>query len=249
MSRVLDTMTTFRVPHRYFLHFYVASLLSSCFWAIQLLNRGFAFRALTQRVEYFDSATSMSIDQVALTWSLMTVQGVRRLLETFAFSKVSSSQMWFGHWLLGIGFYLAFGVALWIEGAPVLLTPESVHSGITFSAPSLKTTVSIPIFILASGIQHDCHAYLASLPKYSLPIHPIFQNLVCPHYFTECLIYLSLAIIGAPKGAPINRTISTALIFVAVNLGVTASVSKEWYEEKFGGEAVAERWKMVPWLF
>lgn len=191
----------------------------------------------------------MSIDQIALAWALMTVQGIRRLLESIVFCKASASKMWFAHWLLGVTFYLAFGIAVWIEGAPTLLFTDSVSSSITRSAPSLKTFIGIPIFILASGIQHDCHAYLASLPKYSLPVHPVFQVLVCPHYFAESLIYLSLAIIGAPRDAVFNKTILTAFFFVTTNLAVTASTSKEWYERRFGKEAVAGRWRVVPWLF
>lgn len=65
----------------------------------------------------------------------------------------------------------------------------------------------------------------------------------------ECLIYLSLAFIAAPKGALINRTMFTALGFVSANLTVTAATSKEWYERKFGKEAVAHRWIMVPGLY
>ena len=59
----------------------------------------------------------MSIDQIALTWSLMSIQGVRRLFESSMFAKPSTSKMWFVHWLLGIAFYLAVGVSVWIEGA------------------------------------------------------------------------------------------------------------------------------------
>ena len=109
--------------------------------------------------------------------------------------------------------------------------------------------VGIPIFVLASGIQHDCHAYLASLPKYTLPMHPIFQVLICPHYTAECLIYLSLAIISAPRGAVVNKTMVSALVFVVVNLGITASTSIAWYERKFGKQAVAHRWKLIPSLY
>ena len=60
---------------------------------------------------------SMSVDQIALTWSLVSIQGIRRLLESLFLVKPSSSSMWFVHWLLGIAFYLAMGIAVWIEGA------------------------------------------------------------------------------------------------------------------------------------
>ena len=125
----------------------------------------------------------------------------------------------------------------------------STRSTITYSAPSPRTILTLPIFILASGIQNDCHGYLASLKKYTLPIHPIFKLLICPHYSAECLIYLSLAVISAPKGAWVNRTLFTAFLFVVANLSVTASGTKRWYEGNFGKEAVRGRWTMVPFVW
>lgn len=63
------------------------------------------------------SEKSMSKEQVILTWLLMTVQGGRRLSESIYLGKLSSSKMWFVHWILGILFYCAMSVAVWIEGA------------------------------------------------------------------------------------------------------------------------------------
>lgn len=103
--------------------------------------------------------------------------------------------------------------------------------------------------MLASGLQHDCHAYLASLKKYTLPEHPAFSLALCPHYFAECLIYVALSIIAAPSGHFINRTIFCALIFVTINLGVTADGTKTWYEQKFGKDTVGSRARMVPLLY
>ena len=59
----------------------------------------------------------MTMDQVVLAWSLVTIQGVRRLLETSLLIQSSATKMLFVHWLLGIAFYLALGVSCWIEGA------------------------------------------------------------------------------------------------------------------------------------
>lgn len=133
--------------------------------------------------------------------------------------------------------------------ADALLSTNSVPFSISLSALNLKTIIGIPVFILASAIQHHCHAYLASLPKYTLPIHPLFRTLISPHYTAECLIYLSLAFVAAPKGALINKTIFTAFIFVSTNLTVTASTSKEWYKRKFGKDVVTHRWIIVPGLY
>lgn len=115
--------------------------------------------------------------------------------------------------------------------------------------PSLKTFIAIPIFLMASGLQHDCHRYLADLKKYSLPSHPAFQRLIAPHYFAECLIYASFTLAGAPPRTFVNRTLLTALAFVVVNLGVTSYHTKQWYAQKFGQEQIAHKWNMVPYVF
>lgn len=116
-------------------------------------------------------------------------------------------------------------------------------------APSFRSFIAILLFLLASGVQHDCHAYLASLKKYSLPEHPVFNRLVCPHYLAECLIYLALAIIAAPAGYLFNPTIFCAFTLVVMNLGVTADGTKRWYAQRFGPRSVQNRWRMIPFVF
>lgn len=98
-------------------------------------------------------------------------------------------------------------------------------------------------------MQHRCHKYLAGLKKYSLPEKGMFRWFVCPHYTCECLLYLSLVIGAAPRGQLYNRTVLCALIFVAVNLGVTAYGTKKWYIEKFGVGKVADKWTMIPFVY
>lgn len=122
-------------------------------------------------------------------------------------------------------------------------------AGSDFSKPSAKTIIAVPIFLLASGIQHDCHKYLASLKKYTLPQHRLFQHIVCPHYTSECLIYVAIAIVAAPKGYFLNRTVLAGLGFVVSNLGVTADATRKWYVGKFGVEKLAARWRMVPYVY
>lgn len=218
----------------------------------------------------------MRFDQVVVTWLLMFAQGSRRLYECLAISSPSTSKMWFGHWALGLLFYIGTGLAVWIEGAGKWLTllqtkldPADISlatlqnhnlaaNDFILKAPSLRTILGVLIFILASGIQHDCHAYLASLKQiskgenkseYKLPDHPAFNLSLTPHYFAECLIYTSLSILAAPQGEWLNWTFVTALVFVAVNLGVTADGTRKWYREKFGAEAVARRARMIPSVY
>lgn len=149
--------------------------------------------------------------------------------------------------------------------AAALETHRFSFADVQFTGPGPRTFVSTILFILASGFQYDCHAYLASLPSpsttsktksdgstktdYQLPDHPAFSALIAPHYTAECAIYLSLAWLAAPRGAWINETLLCAVVFVVVNLGVTAYGTKRWYEEKFGSEAVRGKWRMIPFVY
>lgn len=63
----------------------------------------------------------MSFEQVKITWAMMLVQGVRRLYESLTLSTSSSgnkntSKMQAWHWILGLLFYIAMSIAVWIEG-------------------------------------------------------------------------------------------------------------------------------------
>lgn len=249
-SGVLDYLATWQVPHGYFTQFYIASVLSSAFWGFQLFFRGGMFQAIASRVSEEHRLQSMSLTQVMICWLLLAMQGSRRLWESFAFAKPSTSKMWFIHWVLGLGFYLAAGVAIWIEGSGTILTRSVTidHIKIT-NAPTMRTFFCVPLFLIASGMQHDCHHFLFSLKKYTLPDHPIFRGIVCPHYGAECVIYLSLAVLAAPPGQVVNKTMLSCLAFVAVNLGLTAQTTKQWYMQKFNKEAVQDRWLMIPYVY
>lgn len=116
MESLLNHLATYQVPHAFFTHFYIVSVMSSLFWGVQILVRGAAVRALASYSLSKSPDKSMTMEQVFLTWSLMALQGVRRLYESITLVKPSSAKMWFVHWFVGIGFYLAVGVAVWIEG-------------------------------------------------------------------------------------------------------------------------------------
>ena len=117
VEQILDGLATLQVPHGYFQHFYIASVLSSVFWGVQLFAKESLLQVICQSGEAAASGKSMTMDQIILTWSLLSVQGLRRLIESSLLAKNSASKIWFAHWMLGIAFYLAFGVAIWIEGA------------------------------------------------------------------------------------------------------------------------------------
>lgn len=284
LSRCLDYLATLTVPHTYFTSFYFLSATLSLIWLTQILSRGPGFRLVASHLsaQHLEEQSSMTFRQVLLVWLLMFAQGSRRLWECLTLPK-GSSRMWVGHWVLGLGFYAATSVGTWVEGvrrwtcsgrsgrdwvlmiitAAIWKHTFDVKDLTIFPGPDIRTFIGVLLFLLASGGQHDCHVYLASLKtssssaehadaltrpgsSYKLPTHPAFQHLIAPHYTAEILIYFSLALLAVPRGCWMNWTLVCAWVFVAVNLGVTAEGTRRWYERRFGGELVRGRWTLVP---
>ncbi|KAJ2903925.1 DFG10 [Zalerion maritima] len=240
-----------QVPHQWFVHFYMLSFACSLFWLHQHVSSGPALRgiAVHQTKHAGKAELSMTLGQVYLAWCMMLVQGSRRLYEDLYVKKQSKSPMWVVHWLLGLGFYSAMSVAVWIEGSGALLTPYPPTAAQLLDIPIIKMMVGGGLFIIGSRMQHQCHVHLASLKKYSLPTDVMFSKLVCPHYTAECLIYVGMAVAAAPPHAMLNKTVLCALIFVATNLGITAYGTRKWYAEKFGEDKLIGKWNMIPWVF
>jgi 3-oxo-5-alpha-steroid 4-dehydrogenase 3 / polyprenol reductase len=58
----------------------------------------------------------MTLEQIYLCWALMFFQGSRRLYECLVINKSSKSRMWILHWAMGLAFYTAMSMAVWVEG-------------------------------------------------------------------------------------------------------------------------------------
>ena len=114
-SNLLEYIASFEVPHSWFTHYYIVSTSSSIYWGHQILTRGQAFNLLAA-YSTVDVGRGMTANQVLLAWSMMSVQGTRRLYESLTLTKPSKSKMWAGLWAIGIVFYVAIGVSVWIEG-------------------------------------------------------------------------------------------------------------------------------------
>lgn len=243
----LNRLAAIKVPHSWFKHFYMVSVVSSLVWLQQLYIRGSIFQSVSSMTS--GDRPSMSFNQLVLCWTLLSIQGSRRLYESIIFVKPSQSQMWVGHYLLGLLHYMAMGIAIWIEGVPALRSTGEPLGDAAISAPSLSTFIFLPVFLLASGIQHDAHGYLSSLRKYELPCHPAFAGIVSPHYTAESALYLSLTFLAAPKGQVVNGTLLAASIFVVVELGVSAEMTRRWYMQNFGEHLVGHKRRMIPGIW
>ncbi|KAF2009267.1 hypothetical protein BU24DRAFT_380691 [Aaosphaeria arxii CBS 175.79] len=244
-AQFLDYLATLTVPHNYFTHFYILSVLCSLIWGYLLF-------------------LPSPFPSFQLSWLLMLLQGVRRLLESHAYTSSSSSKsrMWFGHWVLGLAFYLTVNIAVWIEDYYYYYDYDhGAHSSSSSSLFKWKSALLVPLILTSHALQNSYHAYLFRLRTttstkspsdqrtYRLPTHPLFPSLLCPHYTCEIAIYLLLSLLAAPHGQTVNYTLLAATTFVAVNLGVTAKGTKEWYLQKFGEDRVAGRTRMIPWVW
>ncbi|KIW79000.1 hypothetical protein Z517_08840 [Fonsecaea pedrosoi CBS 271.37] len=252
-ARFLDYVATFTVPHAWFTHFYVLSITCS-------LACLFIFR------HYAETIKNPNMDIPFCCSVLMLLQGCRRLIECLVLAQPSNSRMWIGHYVLGMVFYVVTNLAIWVEHLDVDFNQaQRTEAGrdqgtVLWTA---KTLIWTFLFFWASDRQNLYHRYLSDLKKYTLPEKHAFRWIVAPHYTAECLIYLSLSFLDAPFRevlsqhhgysrkpaiASINWTLFCALVFVAVNLGVTADGTKKWLRTKFPDRAweVIKRWRMIP---
>ncbi|KAI8626958.1 3-oxo-5-alpha-steroid 4-dehydrogenase [Xylariaceae sp. FL1651] len=234
-----------KVPHSWFIHFYFLSLTCTIFWAVQFLTHGTVLELIVSN-QAAASPSSMTIGQVVLVWSLMGLQGARRLYECLTVLRPSASRMWIVHWLLGNAFYFCTSISIWVEGSRSIW--HSDRDILNSKVPSLKSMTATSVFLIAWFMQYQCHQHLSRLKKYSFPDDGLFRYLVCPHYTCECVLYLSMAVAAAPDGQIYNQTLACAVLFISTNLGVTANGTKRWYSDKFGSR-VQGKWKMIPFVF
>lgn len=250
-SNIIDRIASIRVPHSFFTHFYIVSFSASLFWLHQLYTRGLALQWIASFGSTAlrpTSGNSMTLGQVWLLWVLLFIQGTRRLVESYAFSKPSKSTMHVTHWLIGLAFYMVDSIAIWVEGMPTLLA-GGVHTSPSAELRTTKLIVGLCFFVAASIVQNRAHARLASLTSYRIPPGKLFQYVLCPHYTAEVVIYICFAMLGAPRGSWLNVTMVAALIFVVSNLGVTAIGTRQWYVDQFGAVKVGMRARLIPFIW
>jgi len=116
----------------------------------------------------------------------------------------------------------------------------------------LQITTGVVLFLSGSIIQTTVHNHLRDLKArgaYSIPTHPLFKYTLTPHYFAECMEYLGFALIDAPAGQFFSTNMLCCLVFVVVNLGVTADGTRAWYIEKFGADKIKGKSRMIPFVW
>ncbi|KFG86174.1 putative 3-oxo-5-alpha-steroid 4-dehydrogenase [Metarhizium anisopliae] len=248
LASMLGKLTAMgQLPHSYFWHFYLLSTCLSAFWAWQYLTHGSVVSFIAERQVSLSGEPSVELDRVLLAWLMMAAQGGRRLFECFWVVKPGRTPMWWVHWALGLGFYGLMGISVWVEGSGAIL--ESWQAPTKAVVLTSRALFTLTVFFGAWFAQYKCHGYLASLKKYTLPDEGMFKYIICPHYTSECVIYLAISIMAAPPGRAFNVSVLCGLAFVVANIGSTAHGTKKWYAGKFGADTVANKWRMIPGVF
>ncbi|KJZ74106.1 hypothetical protein HIM_06555 [Hirsutella minnesotensis 3608] len=238
------------VPHSWFWHYYLVCVSWTAFWAWQYVRKAPVLQTVARaQVEADARSGSLSVElsRVFIAWSMLAVQGTRRLYESLCVTRPGKSPMLLIHWVLGLLFYTTMNVAVWVHGSGAIL--DTSKAALPADLLSPRVAWALALFLAASWKQNECHHHLANLKKYTLPSRGMFRYIVCPHYTCECAIYLAVAFLAAPPGGLFNASVLCGLSFVVVNLGATAHGTKAWYAEKFGSDSVARRWKMIPFVF
>lgn len=109
-----------QVPHSWFIHFYIVSVSWSIFWGWQYISKGSIMRAMAEmqhRSAVGSHSPEVELSATLVTWLLMSCQGARRLSECLFVSKPGSSPMSAFHWALGVAYYTAVGISVWIQGS------------------------------------------------------------------------------------------------------------------------------------
>lgn len=202
----------FRVPKSWFYHFYAICLIWSTIWIAKLAR------------------AEPSQKRVFLPLLLLLVQSVRRLYECLNVQPRTSAQIWLGHYLIGVSYYTILPFAIFSNCATDLLPTD------------LQISIGLGLFVISSYTQYQCHKYLASLPKYTLPTKALFSDILCPHYMAETGIYVSLFVLLPSADLFAN------LVWVIVDLAIAAESSSNWYQQQFG-KRVTQRWVMLPFLY
>ncbi|KNC54547.1 uncharacterized protein AMSG_10396 [Thecamonas trahens ATCC 50062] len=160
--------------------------------------------------------TKLASADVVVLFALHLLQ---RAIETWCVHVYSPRKLSLFHLAAGVGFYLAMPMA--VASAAVAAAGSSRLS--LPPAPPFS-----PPFSLARLFK--------SLPMLPLPVHGHLAPVR-----GEVIVYFAIAAAGRW-----HHALTTGVLFVVINLAVTASATAEWYVAKFGQDAIVGKARLIP---
>jgi len=191
------------------------------------------------------------VTSTMLATGLFMLQLSRRLYESLRVSIFSRRQLLNPiDVILSHAFYLACGITLYAE-APNLTIGNGCFN---FSDIRWYHYLSVGLFLYASFHHHHCHKILAKLRRnksghivstgYKIPRGDWFEYVSCPHYFSECLIYLSICMVLGG----FNYTWWWLTSYVCLTQVFLAMNTHKWYQTKFE-DYPQNRKMLIPYIF
>ncbi|KAJ1951368.1 hypothetical protein FBU59_000199 [Linderina macrospora] len=211
------------------------------------------------RESFIDGPTSALL----LAMGMYNVHVILRLYETVNHQPASKAQMHVGHYLVGLVHYVF---------APLGIIGDAIYAPGWVPANSYLVLTGMAIFAYASVHQWRCHHILYRLrfqslreererseqeaeataakstdmqTAYVIPTGDLFNYVSCPHYLCEILVYVSLWLVTSCQ----STTILVITIWSAVNLGITAKESQQWYKATFGEKFPRNRRALIPFVW
>lgn len=246
------------VPNSWFTHFYVAGSSLSCALLWMLLNHcAYNDTSMTDDLaQILDLNCNPHVNcfTVLVSLLLLLVQTSRRLFECL-FISVFSGKIHLSHFLVGVAYY---GLDVTSIAVSFLRVEKKDRDWCSSCRLSLGTFswyqyFGVCLFLWASWHQWNCHYILAKLRHsatgrpvkvYRIPYGDWFEYVSSPHYLAEILIYISFFIIQ--KGQ--NIYVGLILLFTIQNLSLGATVTHEWYHNKFK-DYPKNRNRILPFIY
>jgi 3-oxo-5-alpha-steroid 4-dehydrogenase 3 len=234
LNFILRFLLELKVPKFWFIHFYVLSLTLATVGFIITDSR---VRNVNITTHPFTLPGLLNLGTIPLEISrlaffLFMVHSTRRFFETWkVFNYQKTSKMNISHYLVGIFFYTAINLQLFIN------TDFKSTTKVSFD---ILLLLSLILFLYATTEQFFNHAHLSRLVKYKIPHYGLFKYVCCAHYFDEMLIYL--AVFGILR----TRTSFLSLLFVIVNLSISAIETRNYYKTQNNGKI--PKWCIIPYI-
>ncbi|KAH3685746.1 hypothetical protein WICPIJ_003295 [Wickerhamomyces pijperi] len=239
---IIEKLISLRVPKLWFFHFYLLSFfLSLLGFLILHLNLEYGFsppEILIREINDPERQSLVSCDVARVVFFLILGHSTRRLVETLFIMRYGrGSKMNISHYFVGIFFYTSINLLLLLSTdfqEPETLTEKD--QGEIFDPVLFGSCI---LFFLASLDQFMNHIHLSNIVKYNLPKFGFFKYICCAHYFDEILMYLSIF------AAIRNFSFALVLLWVVINLSVSAIESREFYKRRDILGKVP-KWSIIP---
>lgn len=251
------TSNFLQVPKRWFYHFYLFGLIvHTPFIAVTVYSVCVAEefpKPLSLILSYIRTPASqeelLPPAPVIVVLLMGEVQMFRRLLECVYVNSYSPGTMSIVIYLTGVTFYCFLGLNI-----VSVMQEKSLSFGELWTGLDWYHYLLIAMFIYSSYKQHVLNNILANLrrnqkgavvtDKHLLPEGDLFDQVSCPHYLMEILIYSVYTGMFWWRHSVVNAI----WLFVFVNQTFSAYFSHRWYQETFPNYP-KERAPIFPFLY